>query len=268
MQTRGGAVTNSTYTDQEDHDYFRPQPAAASPLRVHPDTVSSPETFLPHSTASPPHHAASETLATPSSSRRVTPPITREAWLQEAVKRLHPWFAARGHQLPVCQVSCGFASTGVRSGHIGQCWSSKSSPGGVNQIFISPALIDPVEVLDTLVHELVHAVDDCEHKHGKEFRKIALSVGLVGPMRGATAGPDLKMQLGELAPTLARDIGPYPHEGLTVPRKKRRQTQRPQARCSECGFTVPMLKKFLHVGPPLCPVHRTDMTPLGEWDAC
>jgi len=25
-------------------------------------------------------------------------------------------------------------------------------------------------------------VDDCEHKHGKEFKKIALSLGMIGPM--------------------------------------------------------------------------------------
>ena len=58
-----------------------------------------------------------------------------------------------------------------------------------NQIFVSPALLDPVLVLDTLAHELVHAVDDCEHKHGKEFKKIALSLGMIGPMRSAGAGP-------------------------------------------------------------------------------
>ena len=57
-----------------------------------------------------------------------------------------------------------------------------------DQIFISPALGDPVDVLDTLVHELVHAVDNCEHKHGKEIKKIALSIGLEGPMRSAGAG--------------------------------------------------------------------------------
>ena len=53
----------------------------------------------------------------------------------------------------------------------------------INYIFISPSLDDPVEVLDTLVHELAHAVDDCEHKHGKEFAEIAKLVGLEGDMK-------------------------------------------------------------------------------------
>jgi hypothetical protein len=85
---------------------------------------------------------------------------TREAWLLAAVQLLKPIFAAKHHVVPHdCQVSCGFASTGTRSHHIGQCWSRRSSTHDRNQIFISPALGDPVEVLDTLVHELVHAVD-------------------------------------------------------------------------------------------------------------
>ena len=78
---------------------------------------------------------------------------------------------------------------------MGQCWSRQSSSNEQNQIFISPVLHDDVEVLDTLVHELVHAVDDCQHKHGKEFKAIALSLGLKGPMRSADAGPELRQTL-------------------------------------------------------------------------
>jgi hypothetical protein len=27
-----------------------------------------------------------------------------------------------------------------------------------------------------------------------------------------------------------------------------------------------MLKKFLSFGPPLCPQHRVEMQPLGDWE--
>jgi hypothetical protein len=189
-------------------------------------------------------------------------PITRESWLEAAVKELAPIFTKAGHTIPACRVSCGFASTGARSGHIGQCWSTKSSKDGVNQIFISPALEDAVEVLDTLVHELVHAVDDCKHKHGKEFKKIATSLGMVGPMRSAGAGPVLKEKLKELATKL----GAYPHARLSVPRKAAARSPRPRAKCSKCGFTVPMLKDFLHYGPPICPKDRIDMEAVGDWE--
>ena len=147
----------------------------------------------------------------------------REAWLEAAVQAVTPLFSAKGYVVPTCRVSVGFASTGTLRGHIGQCWSTRSSQNGINQIFISPALAEAFDVLDTLVHELVHAVDDCQHKHGKEFKKIALKVGLKGPMRGADAGPVLKAQLLDLAQTL----GPYPHSALNVSVRKRPQAKRP-----------------------------------------
>ena len=188
---------------------------------------------------------------------------TRESWLLAAVEVLRPLFHSKGHLIPTTvHVSCGFASTGLKSHHIGQCWPTQSSSNGVNQLFVSPTLGDPVEVLDTLVHELVHAVDDCQHKHGKEFKKIALSLGMKGPMRSAGAGPELKLKLQGLA----AQLGPYPHSTLKVRHVRRVSSPRPRAKCKQCGYEVPMLKKFLEYGPPLCPQHRTEMTPLGDWD--
>lgn len=188
---------------------------------------------------------------------------TREEWLLAAVDLIRPLFQAKGYTVPAdCQVSCGFASTGLRSHHIGQCWSRKSSSDGRNQIFISPALVDAIEVLDTLVHELVHAVDDCAHKHGKEFKKIALKVGLEGQMRSAGAGAELKSKLVDLA----KQLGTYPHGRLQVQHRKTISSPRPRAKCSECGYTVPMLKRFLEYGPPICPKDKINMEPQGSWE--
>ena len=53
------------------------------------------------------------------------------------------------------------------------------------------------------MHELAHAVDDCEHKHGKEFGEIAKLVGLEGDMKSASAGYDLKVRLKGIAENLA-----------------------------------------------------------------
>ena len=188
--------------------------------------------------------------------------ITREAWLLAAIELLRPLFAAKGFSVPTCQVSCGFASTGTRSGHVGQCWSTKSASNELNQIFISPTLKSAYEVLDTLVHELVHAIDNCEHKHGKEFKKIALKMGMKGPMRGADAGPELKLTLTALLDTL----GPYPHGHLKVGMRKAPRRDRPRAKCKHCGYQVPMLKKFLTYGPPICPKDKVEMQALGNWE--
>jgi hypothetical protein len=189
---------------------------------------------------------------------------TREQWLKEAILALKPLFKEKGYAIPKCHVSCGFASTDAKRGHIGQCWSTKASADKVNQIFISPGLSDSVEVLDTLMHELVHAVDDCQNKHGPVFKKMALKLGMKGPMRsaGAGAGSELKVKLEQLA----ANLGAYPHAKLNVPRKVIDRRPRPRAKCSECGFTVPMLKAFMHYGPPICPKDKIDMTAIGDWE--
>ncbi len=187
---------------------------------------------------------------------------TREQWLKEAILALTPLFKEKGYAVPKCHVSCGFASTDVKRGHIGQCWSTKASADKVNQIFISPGLSDSVEVLDTLMHELVHAVDDCQNKHGPIFKKMALKLGLKGPMRSAGAGPELKVKLEKMAASL----GAYPHAKLNVSRKVIDRRPRPRAKCSECGFTVPMLKAFMHYGPPICPKDKIDMIAIGDWE--
>jgi len=87
---------------------------------------------------------------------------TRENWLLTGVDRLRPLFRAQGHEVPEVKVSVGWPATGQRSRTIGECWPSKSAGDGLNQIFIVPSLGSPVEVLDVLTHELVHAVDDCK----------------------------------------------------------------------------------------------------------
>ena len=189
---------------------------------------------------------------------------TREEWLLAAVEEIRPIFSLKGHQIPLdCQVFCGFASTGTRSHHIGQCWSRSSSTHDRNQIFISPALHEPADVLDTLVHELVHAVDNCEHKHGKEFKKIALRIGMVGPMRSAGAGPELKAKLE----VVAQALGPYPHGKLKVLHHKAISRSRPRAKCPTCGFQVPMLKRFLAYGAPICPKDKVEMEQVGNWES-
>jgi len=203
-------------------------------------------------------------MLTPSKahSRFMQQHTTREAWLLNAVEHLRPLFAAKGFSVPPCQVSCGFASTGTRSGHVGQCWSTKSASNELNQIFIAPTLKSSYEVLDTLVHELVHAVDNCENKHGKEFKKIALKMGMKGPMRSAEAGPELKVTLTSMLDTL----GQYPHGHLKVGIRKAPRRDRPRAKCKHCGYQVPMLKKFLTYGPPICPKDKVEMEALGDWE--
>ena len=53
---------------------------------------------------------------------------------------------------------------------VGQCWRTSCSADGVNEIFITPKYDKAIDIL-VFDCELVHAVDNCEHKHGPEFKK-------------------------------------------------------------------------------------------------
>ena len=189
--------------------------------------------------------------------------IIREQWLLQAVDHLLPIFERAGYSVPIVKVSIGFPSTGSKGRHLGQCWSTKSAVDGVNQIFIAPHLPSPLDVLDTLVHELVHAVDDCESGHGEKFKKIAIDVGLKGPMRSAGAGEWLKQDLLRIA----EKLGTFPHGRLSLPVRTMQQApKRPGAKCPKCGYGVVMLKKYLNLGPPICPKDMEGMEKTGEWE--
>jgi len=189
--------------------------------------------------------------------------INREQWLMHAVAHLIPIFERSGHVVPVVKVSVGFPSTGARGRHLGQCWSTKSAVDGINQIFIAPHLQTPFDFLDTLVHELVHAVDDCQSGHGENFKKIALDVGLKGPMRSAGAGDWLKQDLMRIS----EKLGGFPHGRLSLPvRAMQKAPKRPGAKCDKCGYEVVILKRYLDLGPPICPKDMEGMEPTGEWD--
>ena len=188
----------------------------------------------------------------------------REQWLMAAVDHLIPIFERAGYTVPLVKVSVGFPSTGGKGRHLGQCWSTKSAVDGVNQIFIAPHLQTPFDFLDTLVHELVHAVDDCESGHGENFKKIALDVGLKGPMRSAGAGDWLKQDLIRIEERL----GSFPHGRLNLPvRAMQKAPKRPGARCLKCGYEIVMFKRYLHLGPPLCPKDMESMMETGDWDS-
>jgi len=188
--------------------------------------------------------------------------VNREQWLNAAVAQITPIFQNRGYKIPTVKVSVGFPSTGGKGRHLGQCWASKSAEDNINQIFIAPHLKTPLDYLDTLVHELVHAVDNCESGHGEGFKKIAIDIGLKGPMRSAGAGELLRRDLI----VIAEKLGAFPHGRLSLPiPTAQKAVKRPSAVCAKCGYEVVMLRKHLHLGPPICPADLEGMQEAGEW---
>ena len=181
--------------------------------------------------------------------------INRETWLQQAVLALEPIFSAVGYGIPPVKVSCGFAASSSPRTTLGQCWPRQRSREMVNEIFISPKIDDPVEVLDTLVHEICHAIEDCQSGHGADFQGIAQVVGLEGPARMAMAGPALKIRLM----TICQKLGQYPHRALEFPPPRPSNASRSKAKCPECGYEVTLLKKWADYGAPICPKDKVRM---------
>lgn len=177
--------------------------------------------------------------------------LTREGWLTAAAGALAPVFAAADIELPASvAVSCGFPGGAPILKTIGQCWKTATALDGRAHIFVSPLLHDPVEVLEVLAHELVHAVDDCEHKHRGPFAKMARAIGLEGKLTATHAGPELRLWLEQIA----AELGDYPHAGLVPETKPKTQSTRMRkVECPACGYIVRTTAKWLAVGVPTCP---------------
>jgi hypothetical protein len=190
---------------------------------------------------------------------------TREAWLAAAVVRLKQRvFSKAGIDMPVVRVSIGWPSTGglKKNPTIGQCWRYEASTDKVPQIFISPTLGEStIVVLATLVHEMIHAWDDCQSGHKGKFAKAARKVGLAGKLTVTYAeeGSDLWNTLD----AITESLGAIPHGALVVsamnqqrPKQTTRMLKLVAPDC--CGYTVRTTKKWLEEqGNPLCPHGET-----------
>jgi SprT-like family len=143
---------------------------------------------------------------------------TREAWLHYIAQRMAPMFEQLGAPLPAqLRIAIGFTSSGRRSRNIGECWDNQCSEDGHFEIFIRPDLSEsqdpmPMQVAAILGHELVHAAVGVAARHGKEFRRVAKGIGLVGQMKATTAGPAFEQAL---RPILAA-AGQLPHGRLRL----------------------------------------------------
>jgi hypothetical protein len=117
---------------------------------------------------------------------------------------------------------------------IGQCFPPTMCADGVAQIFISPRISDSVELLGTLLHELIHAHFQGRFGHRKAFSQAARKVGLAGPPTATTVGAELRPLLVDY---VAR-AGPYPH-AVIVPQVKEKAAGS-RLRLYECSCAQPV----------------------------
>jgi hypothetical protein len=179
------------------------------------------------------------------------PHTTREAWLCAAANSLAIDFADAGYTTPRMRFAIAFPSTGRFGKRVGECWSDSASGDSTHEIFIRADQQEPVEVLGILVHEIVHAVVGADAKHGLPFKRCALAVGLLGPMRHTRLSPALIVRLTNVAARL----GPLPHAALDWSKRKKQATRLLKAHCP-CEYTVRVARSWVErVGPPHCPLH-------------
>lgn len=187
----------------------------------------------------------------------------RETYLTDAIGIIRRRFEANGYSVPAVKVSTGlpFQRSGSKNALkvIGQFWSPKASDDSIGSVFISPTIANTVEVLATLVHELVHAVVGVENGHNAVFKRCATAVGLTGKMRATVAGEDLKIWMNSEVISI---IGEYPHAKLNPSFRpgKKQSTRMIKMSCPECGYIVRASRTAIEEhGPVICPCNSEPM---------
>ena len=179
--------------------------------------------------------------------------LNRETWLENLIEELKPLFKESGYDLPSVKISIGFPSvkgTSNKLRRIGECWPRNRSKDNLNQIFLNPTQSDSVEIMGTVIHELVHAIDDCKNGHKAAFKRIATTVGLEGKMTATTINDSLRERLN----VILNNIGKIPHAALDAIKgnKKKQGTRMIKIECPECGYTLRTTQKWIDTGIPTC----------------
>jgi len=182
-----------------------------------------------------------------------TPLTTREAWLTHFVEKyLWPRIEVAGGQRPArYRVSVGFPKgrRGSKGHSIGQCWAQEMSADQSCEIFVSPEL-DAAQALAVLSHEVCHAAVGVQHGHRAPFKKLALAIGLSGPMRATVPTAEFE----ETIRTWIAGEPAYPHAPLSAATSPTKPGSRLLKACCEvCGYTVRVTRQWLDIASPVCP---------------
>ncbi len=136
---------------------------------------------------------------------------------------LAEWFDRLNVLADAYFVECGLASVPVhiscgRTGKkfIGLCYPKSASADGVNVIYIGHQLEEALSIINTLLHEKCHAVDDCESGHKAPFKRLLKTIGCEGKATQSKMGESLTT----LAAEWLAEIGAYPHAVVAEAGKK------------------------------------------------
>lgn len=183
--------------------------------------------------------------------------MNREAWLQAAAVKLRPLLKPYA-QTPDVMISVGWARNRPNTA-AGTCTPSTSA-GGIPQIFIWPAEVKVTNILSYLLHELIHASDDCDSGHKGHFARVHKAVGFVSPPTLSNTTPELEAKLEAIRDALP----PYPHKPINLKSsaEKKQTTRMIKIECKaanchvrdgESNYSVRTTQKWIDEGLPSCP---------------
>ncbi len=182
--------------------------------------------------------------------------LNRETWLRAAYALL------RRKLIKECPehvaISWSFPAKGGTSSsrrRIGECHYKGGSAAGAVEgdrvVLISPTLREPYQLVETLLHEMVHVALPMGCGHRKQFSRLAARVGLVKPWTATVASPELAERIRkEFLPKLPTWPGGYLEIHST---QKNRQLK---AVC-ECGRIIRGSLKLFQSGPISCGLCNT-----------
>lgn len=169
--------------------------------------------------------------------------MNREQWLMDFTTLVRPWFEdAAGIVIPKrVRVSCGFPSTGARSGKVlGQCFLPSDDP--IPQLFVHPMIADTQRVADILVHELIHACLPADVSHKAPFARAATALLLEGKPTATIGGDAFRKHVRPLI----KQLGKYPHAPLDISGTTKQGTRLLKAECPECGLILRITAKWMN----------------------
>lgn len=118
-------------------------------------------------------------------------------------------------------ISCGWVK-GSGPKAIGVCVDPLCSADGTTELFVVPTQSEPMSVLGTITHEMVHAIVGLKEKHDGMFISVCKALGMKKPW--TQCGPVPGTALWSTIEGIAQALGPYPHAAV-VPRKKPTEPQ-------------------------------------------
>jgi hypothetical protein len=177
------------------------------------------------------------------------PKHERQQWLDIAIVELQKEFKKEGLKLPKYRATIGLPSKGgfsAKNRTIGQCYYPAASKDKTTEIMVSPTQDKPLDILAIAAHEVCHGVLGAGFGHGKEFRKLALSIGLTGKMTATEPGPEFIRRTKHIL----ENLGAFAHKRLDITvGQKKQSTRMLKCECLNdgCGMVFRTSSKWVEV---------------------